>query len=146
MSLVRRALAGFSPIVSGKLTINSTSLTFFDFGTPNDINLASAAVMAGYRPGDRVLVICTASTVGTTDSITWSIRDAPDSNGSVGSLVAASLNTVFGSLSAGTSDDYSAFTVNIQPGRPWLAVGLTSTGTTDTFVCHCTVWSVPNGA
>jgi len=90
-------------------------------------------------------VVLTASTAGTTDSLTWVIQDAPDSSGSIGTTATAVTSVVAGALSAGTSDDYSAFAVQVQPNRPWLRVRVTSGGATDTFVTHCSVYAVPNG-
>lgn len=143
MSNVRYDMANITKLASSKVTINSATTTSFDFGTPDDINLAS---ITGYTPGDRVLVVLTASTAGTTDSLTWVIQDAPDSSGSIGSTDTAVTSVVGGALAAGTSDDASAFAVQVQPGRPWLRVRVTSSGATDTFVTHCSVWAVPNNA
>jgi len=142
MSNVRYDLANMAKIASSKVTIASATTTSFDFGTPDDINLAA---LSGYSPGDRILVVLTASTAGTTDSLTWVIQDAPDSSGSIGTTATAVTSVVAGALSAGTSDDYSAFAVQVQPNRPWLRVRVTSGGATDTFVTHCSVYAVPNG-
>jgi hypothetical protein len=138
---VKWDLAGATKIASSKVTIASATTTSFDFGTPDDINLAA---LTTYQPGDRILVVLTASTAGTTDSLTWVIQDAPDSSGSIGSTATASTAVVAGALSAGTGDDYSAFAVQVQPGRPWLRVRVTSGGATDTFVTHCSVYAVPS--
>lgn len=143
MSNVRYDMANMAKLASSKVTIATATTTSFDFGTPDDINLAG---LSGYSPGDRVLVVLTASTGGTTDSITWVIQDAPDSSGSIGSAATAVTSVVAGALAAGTSDDASAFAVQVQPGRPWLRVRVTSSGATDTFVTHCSVWAVPNNA
>jgi hypothetical protein len=140
-STVKWDLAGAKRLASAKVTINSATTTSFDFGTPDDINLAG---LANYRPGDRVLVVLTASTAGTTDSLTWVIQDAPDSAGSIGSTATAVTSAVAGALAAGTADDFSAFAVQVQPGRPWLRVRVTSSGATDTFVTHCSVYTVPS--
>lgn len=143
MGNVRWDMAAITKIASSKVTISSATTTSFDFGTPDDINLAT---VSGYTPGDRILVVLTASTAGTTDSLTWVIQDAPDSSGSIGSAATATTAVVAGALAAGTGDDYSAFAVSIQPGRPWLRVRVTSGGATDTFVTHCSVYAIPNGA
>ena len=143
MSNVRYDMAAMTKIASSKVTIATATTTSFDFGTPDDINLAS---VTGYTPGDRVLVVLTASTAGTTDSLTWVIQDAPDSSGSIGSTATAVTSVVAGALAAGTSDDASAFAVQVQPNRPWLRVRVTSSGATDTFVTHCSVYAVPNNA
>lgn len=143
MSNVRYDMANMAKLGSAKVTINTATTTSFDFGTPDDLNLAA---LSGYTPGDRVLVVCSASTGGTTDSLTWVIQDAPDSSGSIGTPATAVTSAVSGGLSAGTSDDFSAFAVQVQPNRPWLRVRVTSSGATDTFVTHCSVWAVPNNA
>lgn len=139
---VRYDMAAMTKIASSKVTIATATTTSFDFGTPDDINLA---LVPGYTPGDRILVVLTASTAGTTDSITWVIQDAPDSSGSIGSAATAVTAVVAGALAAGTGDDYSAFAVQVQVGRPWLRVRVTSSGATDTVVTHCSVYAVPSG-
>lgn len=141
MSNVRYDMANMAKLGSAKVTINTATTTSFNFGSPSDINLAG---LSAYSPGDRVLVVLTASTGGTTDSLTWVIQDAPDSSGSIGTTATAVTSAVSGALAAGTADDFSAFAVQVQPGRPWLRVRVTSSGATDTFVTHCTVWAVPN--
>lgn len=143
MSNVRYDLAAMTKLASSKVTIATATTTVFDFGTPDDINLAS---ITGYTPGDRILVVLTASTAGTTDALTWVIQDADDSSGSIGTPAAAVTSVIAGALSAGTGDDYSAFAVKVQPGRPWLRVAVTRVGTTDTHVTHCSVYAVPNNA
>jgi len=134
-------MAGAKVLGNAKVTINSATTTSFDFGTPDDLNLAA---LANYRHGDRILVILTATTAGTTDALTWVIEDAPDSSGSIGSTAAASLSFVQGALSAGTGDDYTVAAVQLKPGRPWLRCRVTRVGTTDTHVTHCTVLAVPS--
>src|SRR5689334_4660412 len=129
-STVRFDLANMRKIASAKVTINSATTTSFDFGTPDDINLAA---LSTYHAGDRILAIMTASTGGTTDSLTWVVQDAPDSSGSIGTTATAVASAVAGALAAGTGDDFSAFAVEVQPGRPWLRFRVTSGGATDTF-------------
>jgi hypothetical protein len=143
MSIVRWDLAAATKIASSKVTISTATTTAFDFGTPNDVNLAT---VSGYSPGDRILVVLTASTAGTTDSLTWVIQDADDNAGSIGTPATAVTSAVAGALAATTGDDYSAFAVKIQPDRPWLRVSVTSDGATDTFVTHCSVYAIPNNA
>jgi hypothetical protein len=128
---------------TSKVTISTATTTSFDFGTPNDIDLASVvSTEPGYTyvHGDRVLVILTASTAGTTDSLTWVIQDADDNAGDIGTPATA-LTT--GTLAVGTGDAFSQISVKLQSGRPWLRVRVTSSGSTDTFVTHCTVLGVP---
>ena len=143
---VRWDMSAAKKIASSKVTISSATTTSFDFGTPDDINLASLASRdVGYSPGDRILVVLTASTAGTTDSLTWVIQDADDSSGSFGTAATAVTSAVAGALAATTGDDYSAFAVKIQFGRPWLRIRVTSGGATDTFVTHCSVYAIPSG-
>lgn len=126
-----------------KVTISTATTTSFDFGTPDNINLASVvSTQPGYTfdHNDRVLLILTASTAGTTDSLTFVVEDAPDSSGSIGTTAAA-LTT--GTLAMGTGDGFTQVSVKLQAGRPWLRVRVTSSGATDTFVCHATVLGLP---
>lgn len=139
---IRKDLAGLTLLGSAKVTINTATTTAFDFGTPNDLDLSS---LSGYQPGDRILVVMSASTAGTTDALTWVIQDADDNAGSFGTAATAVTSAVGSSaLAAGTGDDYSAFAVTVQSGRPWLRCSVTRVGTTDTHVTHCTVWAVPS--
>lgn len=140
MTNIRKDLAGLKVLGTSKVTLNASSTSTFDFGTPDDINLATNA---NYAPGDRVLVALTASTAGTTNTVTWVIQDADDNAGSIGTPATAVTDAVSGALAAGTGDDYSLFAVEIQNGRPWLRVKVTGNGTTDTFVCHAVVLAVP---
>lgn len=140
-STIRWDLAGAEQLASSKVTISTATTTSFDFGTPDDINLAAEA---NYDAGDRILVALSASTGGTTDSLTWVIQDADDSSGSIGTPATAVTSAVAGALAATTGDDYSLFAVKIQPGRPWLRIRVTSSGATDTFVTHCHVYAVPS--
>jgi hypothetical protein len=137
---IKKDLAGLKVLGASKVTINSATTTNFDFGTPNDLDLSA---LADYAPGDRVLVVLTASTAGTTDALTWVIQDADDNAGSIGTPAAASISVVEGALAASTGDDFSVFAVTVQYGRPWLRVAVTRVGTTDTHVTHCTVLAVP---
>lgn len=125
---------------TSKVTISTATTTNYDFGTPNDLDLAS---LAGYEPGDRVLAIMTASTAGTTDSLTFSVQDADDSSGSIGTPATAVTTLATGTLAGGTGDHFAVVSVQVQPGRPWLRFRVTSDGATDTFVTHCTVLAVP---
>ncbi len=143
MTLVRVDLAGMTRLAASKVTINSATTTSFDFGTPDDIDLRA---LSAYSPGDRVLVILTASTAGTTNNLTWVIQDAEDNgSGAIGTPATAVTSVVAGALAATTGDDYSAFAVHLQPDRPWLRIRVTSDGNTDTIVTHCSVYGVPSG-
>ncbi len=122
---------------SAKLTMNTATTTSFDFGTPDDLNLAK---LANYRPGDRILILFDASTTGTTDTTSFVVQDAPDSSGSIGSTATAVTD---GTLTGGTGDQYAVTGVQLQAGRPWLRCRATHSGATDTTVIQVTVMSVP---
>jgi hypothetical protein len=139
---------GWKKIGFAKVTIATATTTNFDFGTPNDINLqtlTAAAPGLGYPAGARIVAVMSGSTGGTTDSLTFSVQDAPDSSGSIGTPATAVTAVAPDSdpLAATTGDATCVLSVQIQPGRPWLRFRVTSSGATDTFVTHCTVYAVP---
>lgn len=142
---VRYDMAAMKLIGSAKQTIASATTTAFDFGTPNDLNLAStASATAGYSPGDRIIVMVTASTAGTTHTLAVVVQDADDSSGNIGTPATAVTTAINGSLAAAIGDRYTAVAVKVQPNRPWIRVSVTDVGS-DSYVCHCTVWAVPSG-
>lgn len=122
---------------ASKASISTASTANFDFGTPNDLDLAG---LANYEPGDRIVAVFAATTSGTTDTVSFSIQDADDSAGSIGTPAAADTD---GTLTGGTGDTYARASVNLKPDRPWIRARLTSTGATDTFAVTCTVLAVP---
>lgn len=128
--------ADLNVIGTSKVTISTGTTTSFDFGTPDDIDLADS----NYEPGDRVLAVLTATTAGTTDSLTFVVQDAPDDAGSIGTPATA---VTTGTLALTTGDGFTVVSVKVQPGRPWLRFRVTSSGATDTFVCHATILGVP---
>ena len=138
---IRWDMAGAELLGSAKVTISTATTTSFDFGTPDDINLAGEA---NYDHGDRLLVVLSASTGGTTDSLTWVIQDANDSSGSIGTPATALTSFITGALAETTGDAFTVAAVRLQPARPWLRVRVTSSGATDTFVTHCMVLAVPS--
>lgn len=126
-----------------KITISTATTTNFDFGTPNDINLSAVAAAApglAFEAGDRVLVVFRATSAGTTDTVSFSVQDAADSAGSIGTPATA---TTTGTLTGGTGDQYAVASVQVAPGRPWLRFRATSTGATDTFVVSAIVLGLP---
>lgn len=133
----RWALSGVHLIGTARLSITDATTSYFDFGTPDNLNLAASD--SAYKPGDRILVVITTDSDGTTDTITAAILDAPDSSGSIGSTAAA---VTSGTLLMGAGDKQAIYSVQFQPGRPWLKIGVTESGATDTIVCHCTVLGV----
>jgi len=129
----------FTVLGTAKVSINSATTSNFDFGTPNDIDLRAES---GYNPSDRILVIFDASTAGTTDTVSFSVQDAADNAGSIGTPATAVTD---GTLTGGTGDQYAITGVRLQPSRPWLRCRVTSDGATDTFVAQVTVLAVPVG-
>jgi hypothetical protein len=134
-------LAGAKLVASATQSITDATTTAYDFGTPNDIDLRNSA---NYDPGDRLLVVFSATTAGTTSSLTHTISDAADSSGSIGTPAAAVTSAVSGALAAGTGNDFSAFAVKVQPDRPWLRISATLDDATDTLVCNVMVFAVPS--
>jgi hypothetical protein len=140
MTNIRKDLAGAKVLGASKVTLATSTTTSFDFGTPDDINLATNA---NYRPGDRVMVVLTGTTAGTTNTLTWVVQDADDSAGSIGTPATAVTDVVYGGLAGGTGDDYTVLAVEVQNGRPWLRVRATGNGATDTFALACVVLAIP---
>lgn len=137
-STIKWDMAQARVLGTSKVTISTATTTSFDFGTPDDINTAANA---NYKPGDRILAIMTASTAGTTDNLTFVVQDADDSSGSIGTPATA---VTTGTLALTTGDGFTQIAVKLQPGRPWLRFRVTSNGTADTFVTHCTVLAIPS--
>jgi hypothetical protein len=132
-----RAGKDFTVLASGKVSIATATTTNVDFGTPDDINLAS---ITGYQPGDRIVAIFTATTAGTTDTTDFVVQDAPDSSGSIGTPATA---TTDGSLAGGTGNQVAVVGVKVKAGRPWLRFAAhRAAGTTDTTVVTCVVVAI----
>lgn len=134
-------MAGAKVLGTSKVTISTATTTSYDFGTPDDINLAAET---DYDPGDRIMVVFSASTGGTTNNLTFHVQDAPDSSGSIGTPAAATVHAISGALASETGDGFCVVGVKLLPGRPWLRCRVQSDGATDTFVTHCTVLAVPS--
>lgn len=134
-------------IGTAKVSIATVTTTFFDFGTPDNVNLAS--VTAGepgalYVARGRILALIDLSTAGTTDTTSFTILDAPDSSGSIGTTATAVTSVITGALAGGTGDQYLVAGIKLQAGRPWLKLGVVrASGTTDTVVAQCTLLSLP---
>lgn len=126
-----------------KLSTTDAETVAFDFGTPNDINLAASG--SGYRPGDRILVTVTAvRDAGTTSTITLVVQDSAD-NGS-GAIGTPGTAVTDGTLLTAAADGQTLVTmVQVRPNKPWLRLSVTNSSATDTVLCYCTVWSVPRG-
>ncbi len=132
--------SGLKLLASARQSITDATTTAFDFGTPNDISLLTAA---NYDPNDNIIVVVTTDSDGTTDTITVVIQDADDNAGSFGTAATA---VTSGTLALGSGDKAGAFGMLVQNGRPWIRVAVTESGATDTIVCHCSVYAVPSNA
>lgn len=126
-------------LAQGAASIATATTTAFDFGTPDDVLVA---VGANYQPSDRLVLVITADTAGTTDVNDFIVLDAPDSAGSIGATAAAATTT----LPAGAAGAQSvAIGIKLQAGRPWLRVQVhRAAGTTDTVKCRAVLLAVPH--
>jgi hypothetical protein len=122
-------------------SINTATTTNADFGTPDDISLNALASAGTYKPGDRIVAVFTAPrTAGAgSDAISFSVQDAPDSSGSIGTPATAVTD---GTLTGGTANQYATVAVKVQAGRPWLRFRATRAGTTDTHQVSVTVLAI----
>lgn len=138
--MAKRSLAGMRKLAYAKGSINSVATTALDFGTPNDIDLSGLL-----EHGERVMVVLTNTTAGTTDTTGWSIQDADDNNGAIGTPATAVTTVVAGaSLAGGTGDQQSVVEVAVNPERPWLRIRMVrASGTNDTAVVTALVVAVP---
>jgi hypothetical protein len=125
---------------SAQASIATATTVNLDFGTPDDTKLA---VGATFQPNDRLMLVITATTAGTTDSTSFSVQDAPDNAGSIGTPAAAVTTTL---PAAATGNQSVVCGILIQPGRPWIRVRATrASGTTDTLVVRAVLLAVPHG-
>jgi hypothetical protein len=140
---VKWDLAGASVLGVDTLILTDATETNFDFGTPDDINLATNA---NYAPGDRILVVCTgrAAASQTTDAVTWAVYDAPDDGGSIGTPAAANTYVIDGALVGAVTEDTLVIAVQVKPDRPWIRVSADMQGTTDDYHVSCVVLAVPS--
>lgn len=124
-----------------KGSIATVATTALDFGTPNDIDLRATSWSAGCR----LLLILRNTTAGTTDTTNWTVQDAPDDDGSIGTPADAVTEVVAGAtLAGGAGDQYSVVSVTPQDGRPWIRVNAhRAAGTTDTTVVSAVVLALP---
>lgn len=126
-------------VATGTLSINSATTSNVDFGTPDDVKIA---VGANYQHGDRLVAVITARTAGTTDAISFSVQDAPDSSGSIGTPATAVTD---GTLTGGTGTQVAVVAVRLQPERPWLRFRATRVGTTDTHLVSVVLMAIKQG-
>lgn len=131
-------------LAMSKQTLATPSTVAFDFGTPNDIYLPTTPGTTGllYKSAMRLVLVCAATTAGTTSTLTWVIEDADDNAGSIGTPAAAITS---GTLAGGTADDYKVFGITPQVNRPWLRVSITHATATDSFVATAMLLGIPAG-
>jgi len=122
---------------SAKAAVSLAQTVNFDFGTPDDLNIPA---LSNFKHGDTILVVFTATTSGTTDRVTFSVQDAADSSGSIGTPATAITDGTLTTLGPTTAVAHTA--VRLQSGRPWLRCRVTSVGTTDSWVATCQVFAV----
>lgn len=137
--MTSRELVAPRVLATGTASIATATTVNVDFGTPDDVLVALGT---NFKPGDRLVCIITASTAGTTDSTSFSVQDAPDSSGSIGTPATAITTTL---PAAATGNQYVAVGIQLQPGRPWIRVRATrASGTTDTLVVRAVLLAVPH--
>jgi hypothetical protein len=137
--MTSRELVAPRVLATGTASIATATTTNISFGAPTDVKLAPGA---NYKPNDRLVVVITASTAGTTDSTSFDVQDAPDNAGSIGTPAAALTTTL---AAAATGNQYLAIGVRPQPGRPWIRVRTTrASGTTDTLVVRAVLLAIPH--
>jgi hypothetical protein len=142
---IRWDMASMKVLGVDTLILTDATETDFDFGTPDDINLAAEA---SYAPGDRILIVFAgrAATGQTTDAVTWAVYDAPDDGGSIGTPATASTHVIDGALVGAVTEDTLVIAVEVQPGRPWIRCSADMQGTTDDYHVSCVVLAVPSNA
>jgi hypothetical protein len=140
---VKWDLAGATVLGVDTLILTDGTTTNFDFGTPDDINLATNT---GYTPGDRILVVFAgrAAAAQTTDAVTWIVQDADDNAGSIGTPATAVTSVIDGALVGAVTEDTLVIAVKVQPGRPWIRCSADMQGTTDDYHVSCIVLAVPS--
>jgi hypothetical protein len=129
-------LTGASQVIAANAT------TAFDFGTPNDVNLADL----GLKHGDRVMVhISAVRAAGTTSTLAFTIQDADDNAGSIGTPATAVTSGTAPTFAtdSGAVHKSAVVAVKVQNGRPWLRINAVhGVAGTDSFQCHCSVYGV----
>src|SRR4051812_28648743 len=84
--------------------------------TPSTVNLVFAGATADLKvsattlkSAERLILVLSAQTAGTTSTLTWSVQDADDSGGSIGTpatlVVATTIDVTSATLAGGTADD-----------------------------------------
>lgn len=125
------------PRVVGTSTGSIATATTINLTT--DFNL-NTLLGTNFRPLDRIVVVIRATTAGTTDSTSFSVQDAPDSSGSIGTPATAITTAL---PAAATGNQTVLIGVQLQSGRPWLRIRATrASGTTDTLAVSAVVLAI----
>lgn len=135
------ALDAIRVLGTAKGSIATVTTTALDFGTPDQIDLRTT----DWARGCRLLLILRNTTAGTTDTTSWTVQDAADNAGSIGTPATA-ITTVIGSttLSGGTGDKTCLVAITPQADRPWIKVNMVrASGTTDTTVVSAILLALP---
>src|SRR3954464_2381439 len=102
----------------------------------NDFNL-NTLLGTNFRPLDRIIIVIRATTAGTTDATSFSVQDANDNAGSIGTPATAITTTL---PAAATGNQTVLIGVQLQSGRPWLRIrAVRASGTTDTLAVSAVV-------
>jgi hypothetical protein len=102
----------------------------------NDFNL-NTLLGTNFRPLDRIVIVIRATTAGTTDATSFSVQDANDNAGSIGTPATAITTTI---PAAATGNQTVLIGVQLQSGRPWLRIrAVRASGTTDTLAVSAVV-------
>lgn len=144
-STVNWDMGGITQLAAASQVIASNGTVAFDFGTPDDIDLEAET---GYSPGDRLLLVLSATrAAGTTSTLAFTVQDAPDDAGSIGTPATAVTAGTSPAFAAGTAGHLSAVVaIKLQPGRTWVRVNAVhGTAGTDSFQCHAALYGVPSG-
>ena len=135
-------LKGATLLANASQVIAANGTVAFDFGTPDDIDLEAET---GYRPGDRLLLVLSATrAAGTTSTLTFTVQDALDNAGSIGTPATAVTSGTIPAFAAGTAGNLAnAIAIKIQPLRTWIRVNAVhGTAGTDSFQCHASLYAV----
>src|SRR4051794_31292053 len=124
--------AEFRVLASSSQIIAAPATTPFDFGSPDDVYLPN---LTNWNQGDRLVLVLTAvRAAGTTSTLAFTIQDADDNAGAIGTPATAVTDGT--SLVAAKGNQTKIVGVKLQNGRPWLRVNaLHTTGGTDSYSC-----------
>jgi hypothetical protein len=125
-------------LATAKLAISTATTSNFNFGSPTDLKLNNLSL----RSSDRIVIVFRATAAAATSNISFSIQDAPDNAGSIGTPATA---TAIDALPAPVAGDTTAIIgVNYLTDRPWLRLRATNSGT-EAYTCTALVLAVPSG-